>query len=286
MTTAAYDNDYEEDIIAGATALTALNKDLREAAATLSVRQARFLVDYYYQMQRNRIRAGHQALKAAEASEPGAIARWALDNSSTLENNIRKVLDIYSTTSVVGSWSRSICGIGPVIAAGLLAHIDIGQAPTVGHIWRFAGLDPTLPRMTKGEKRPWNARLKVVTWKAGESFVKTSNNPRDIYGHIYAERKAYEQGKNEAGEYGEQAASQLQQFKYGKDTEAYGWYSQGKLPPAHIHARAKRYAVKVFLSHWHHVAYESTNGTPPPKPYILTQPGHVHFLAPPNWPVR
>ena len=34
-------------------------------------------------------------------------------------------------------------GIGPVIAAGLLANIDIKQAPTVGHIWRFAGLDPT-----------------------------------------------------------------------------------------------------------------------------------------------
>src|SRR3990167_10196084 len=119
--TIPYSDEYQDDVIAGATALAALTKDLREAAATLSTRQARFLVDYYYQMQRNRIRAGHQALKAAEADEPGAVASWALANSSTLENNIRKVLDIYSMTTVVGRWARSIHGIGPVISAGLLA---------------------------------------------------------------------------------------------------------------------------------------------------------------------
>ena len=284
--TTQYDGEYNDDIIAGATALAALNKDIREAAATLSTRQARFLVDYYYQMQRNRIRAGHQALKAAEADEPGAVAAWALGNSSTLENNIRKVLDIYSMTTIPGRWARSIHGIGPVIAAGLLAHIDIEQAPTAGHIWRFAGLDPTLPRMAKGEKRPWNARLKVVMWKAGESWVKTSNSPKDIYGHVYAERKTYETAKNEAGDYADQAAKKLEEFKIGRETDAYAWYSQGKLPPAHIHARAKRYAVKLFLAHLHHVMFETKYGTPPPKPYILTQPGHVHFMAPPNWPTH
>ena len=280
-----YQDEYQDDIIAGATALAALSKDLKEAATMLTPRQARFLVDYYYQMQRNRIRAGHQALKAAEAYEPGAVAAWALGNSSTLENNIRKVLDIYSMTTVVGRWSRSIVGIGPVISAGLLAHIDIEQAPTVGHIWRFAGLDPTLPRMAKGEKRPWNARLKVIAWKAGESFVKTCNNPRDFYGHVYAERKGFEITKNEAGDYSDQAAKKLEDFKIGRDTDAYGWYSQGKLPPAHIHSRAKRYAVKLFLAHLHHVMFENKYGTPPPKPYILTQPGHVHFIAPPYWPI-
>ena len=48
-------------------------------------------------------------------------------------------------------------------------------------------------------KRPWNADLKLICWKAGESFVKTSNHPSDIYGHIYAERKLWEIQQNENG---------------------------------------------------------------------------------------
>ena len=58
------------------------------------------------------------------------------------------------------------------------------------------------------------------------------------------------------------------------------------LPPAHLHARAKRYAVKLFLSHYHHVAYEVRTGAPPKAPYIVTHdPGHVHHIVPPHWPV-
>jgi len=71
-------------------------------------------------------------------------------------------------------------------------------------------------------------------------------------------------------------------IKIGKATEAYGHYSSGKLPPAHIHARAKRYAVKLFLSHWHHKAYEFHFGKPPPFPYPIAFLGHAHFIALPG----
>ena len=87
-----------------------------------------------------------------------------------MEGQIKRALEKYVDNHPVGSWLTSIHGIGPVIAAGLLAHIDIARAPTVGHIWRFAGLDPTT-KWEKKTRRPWNAALKVLTWKAGESFV-------------------------------------------------------------------------------------------------------------------
>jgi len=58
----------------------------------------------------------------------------------------------------------------------------------------------------------------------------------------------------------------------------------GKLPPAHIHARAKRWAVKIFLAHWHHVAYMIEYKKAPPKPYSLEHLGHVHMIEVPNWP--
>jgi hypothetical protein len=178
----------------------------------------------------------------------------------------------------------SIVGIGPVIAAGMLAHIDITKAPTVGHIWRFAGLDPTL-KWEKGQKRPWNAELKTLCWKLGESFVKSSGHEASFYGPIYATRKKLETERNEAGAFAEQAAAALAAKRYRADTVARQAYEAGKLPPARIHLRATRYAVKLFLSHLHHVWYEVEFRMPPPKPFVISHMGHVDYIPPPNWPM-
>ena len=134
-------------------------------------------------------------------------------------------------------------------------------------------------------KRPWNAALKTLCWHIGECFVKVSGKEADIYGKLYLIRKEYEQRRNEAGDLKDQAATKLVKYNIGKTTDAYGYYSKGFLPPAHIHARAKRWTVKLFLAHWHWVAFESTFGTPPPFPYVIEHMGHVDLLAPPNWPM-
>lgn len=115
-------------------------------------------------------------------------------------------------------------------------------------------------------------------WKLGESFVKVKNNPEDQYGHLYEERKAYESAKNEAGDYKEQAAEILKTKNIGKDTDAYKAYIQGKLPPGHIHARAKRYAVKLFLSHLFDFWYRHHYQKEPPKPFAIAILGHAHML--------
>lgn len=262
-----------------------LTRDLKNASKTLSHNEARYLVDAYYQMQADRIRADGQIRAQSESSEPHEVLSWLSTNTSSLEGQIKRVLDSYSDSVVPGLWAKSIVGIGPVIAAGLLAHIDITKAPTVGHIWRFAGLDPTV-KWEKGQKRPWNATLKTLTWKIGESFVKVSGNEKDFYGHLYLERKAKYIMDNEAKKYAEDCQKILSAKKWRNDTKAKSFYEQGMLPPAHIHARAKRWAVKLFLSHYHHVAYEVNFKTQPPKPYILTQEGgHAHRIEVPNWPM-
>jgi hypothetical protein len=261
-----------------------LTRDLKAAAITLSPDEARFLVDAYYAMQEDRKRAMNQIGALSKSGEPHEVLAWLGQQTATLEGQVRRALDAYSAADPVGRWARSIVGIGPVIAAGLSAHIDISKAPTVGHIWRFAGLDPTRT-WEKKTKRPWNASLKVLCWKIGESFVKVSGKEDDVYGHLYVERKVKEQARNDAGELADQAAHKLATTKIGKTTEAYAHYSAGRLPPAHIHARAKRWAVKLFLSHWHHVAYYAAHGEHPPKPYILTiEGGHAHEIRVPNWP--
>jgi hypothetical protein len=258
-----------------------MSRDLAKAAATLSDAEARYLVDAYYMMQENRKRADNQLRALGAAGEPHAVIAWLSEQSSTLEDQIKRALDRYTGAHVMGAWMREIVGIGPVIAAGLLAHIDIEKAPTAGHVWRFAGLDPT-SQWKKGEKRPWNAALKLVCWKAGQSFLKFSGREDCYYGKVYVDRKTYEIARNDSGGNAKVAADILASRKIGRDTEAYKALVTGKLPAGQIDARARRYAVKLFLSHLHGQWYRVHFGKEPPAPYPIAHMGHAHMIEPPN----
>lgn len=353
-----------------------LKTDLRKAAVTLSTREARYLVDAYYSIQDFRKATGNQARALSTSGEPHDVITWFLEQNQRLEEEVKRALTIWTSGKPLGRWAKSITGIGPVIAAGLLANIDITQAPTVGRIWRMAGLDPTqewlgkdksekylkgllegeaagsLERATvllaakigcryetllrnattdfhgkpkkltvdglarAGARRPWNARLKTLCWKIGESFVKTSGLESDYYGHLWLQRKAYELNRNRRGELVEEAERKLAKAQVGKGTDAWPWYAgcyplsilsdweaigedvkasrlksmrlePGRgvrmLPPGHIHARSKRWTVKLFLAHYHHVAFRLEYGQDPPKPYVIEHKGHVDYIPPPKF---
>jgi len=258
-----------------------LTRDMVASVLELDSGQVRCLVDGYYQMQEMRKATGNQTKALEKFGEPHETIEWFHAQFNGLEGQIKRLLAGVSMASEVGRWAQRQRGIGPVIAAGLDAYIDITKAPTVGHIWRFAGLDPTV-EWGKGKKRPWNAQLKTLCWKIGESFVKVSGDASAFYGQIYVQRKALEVERNEAGAFADQAAAALKKGKYEKKTGARAAYEAGRLPPGHLHARAKRYAVKLFLAHWHEVAYREHFGEAPPKPYAIAQLGHAHYIAPPE----
>jgi len=258
-----------------------LTKDIRSASKDLSSKEARYLVDTYYTLQDFRKATGNQIKALAKAGEPNEGIQFFFNQFATLEKSIKSVLEVYVKNQELGQWCLSIMGIGPVITAGLMAHIDIEKAPTVGHIWSYAGLVPG-QKWEKGQKRPWNARLKVLCWKIGQSFVKVSNNEKDVFGKVYKARKELEQQRNEAGEYAGQAAEILASKNFNKDTEAYKHYSIGKLPPGHIQQRAERYATKLFLASYHEVAYFLRYNELPPKPYVIAHLNHSHHWGPPN----
>lgn len=267
--------------------LKVLTRDLKTASKTLGDSEARFLVDSYYALQEFRISSGNQVRQLSTKEygtepEPHQTLAFFNEQFESLEEQIKKSLDAYSAAHVAGVWARSVLGIGPVISAGLLAYINIDTTPSPSSLWSFAGLNPN-QKWEKGEKRPWNAGLRVLSWKIGESFVKVSGNEKAFYGKLYADKKLSEVAKNEQKAFADQAARILTEKKIGKTTDAYKAYSQGLLPPAHIHARAKRYAVKLFLSHFWQVAYESKNGKRAPRAYALEHLGHVHEIPPPNW---
>ena len=109
-------------------AIRKLTKDERVAGIVLGKDEARFLVDAYYQLQDNRIRNDAQVRSMAKDGEPHAVIQWLADMNRTLEDQIKAALDVYSANDPVGKWLRAQVGIGPVIAAGLLAHLDITKA--------------------------------------------------------------------------------------------------------------------------------------------------------------
>lgn len=261
-------------------AVARLTRDLAQAASSMTVDEIRFVVKAYYSLQRDRIATANQLRESREHEEPHAVLRWLFDQDRVLEQQVRRALDKWTDEDPMGSWAKSIVGIGPVIAAGLAAHIDIRKARTAGAIWRFAGLDPTV-EWGKGQKRPWNAELKVLCWKIGESFVKVAGREGDVYGQLYQQRKAIEIARNERLEFQEQAAAALEKKRFKKGTPAREIREKGMLPPAQIHERAKRWAVKIFLSHWHAEAYRRVLGKEPPVPFAIEHLGHVHEIEPP-----
>jgi len=341
--------------------------------ANMSRGETRFIVSSYYGIQKARLQVNNRYKALTKSGESTSMLSFILAGMKATENNMQKMLASFSVENGIGRWSESIPGIGPVISAGLISEIDITRAPTVGHIWRFAGMDPTSewlgkekatevvnavvkqratktevtdeqlaqianttnrradnlkrqvlalaaeikrklaekaaagetlteedqesdtnPVVTKGNlikvlsKRPYNAALKQLVWKARDQFVKragkdTKAKGPDIYGKMYADRKLLEIQRNEAGLFADIAYENM--AKVGKSTDAYKYNAKGMLPPGHIHARATRYAGKIFLAHWHHVAYELHYGTPPPKPYIIEIGGHTHYIKPPHFPM-
>jgi hypothetical protein len=258
-----------------------LSKDARAAAKMLSREEGRYLVSLYYDLQKVRIGSGNQ-IGAAHRQElpPPTLLQGIHGGMTDIEARIQLILKAWVNAQPIGQWLMQVMGIGPILAAGLISHVDIHKARTAGAIWRFAGLDPSIV-WGKGEKRPYNADLKVLCWKIGESFVKVHNRPQSVYGRLYTERKALETERNESGQNAEKAAAVLASPRApGRGTEARASLEAGKLPQAQIHLRACRYAVKIFLSHMHQAWWMLEFKEPVPVPYAIAHQGHTHFLEP------
>jgi hypothetical protein len=58
--------------------------------------------------------------------------------------------------------------------------------------------------------------------------------------------------------------------------------ADGKLPDFNIDARARRYAVKIFLSHLQAIWFWSHYGEAPPKPHAIVHLGHAHLIQIPH----
>ena len=261
------------------TDLPRLSREEVLTAAKLTAPEARFLVANYYASQDARKRGDMQLrhLGADRASEglPDTL-KYTTDRFADIEADTQKMLGKYAEGHPIGQWMIAQHGIGPVISAGFLAHLDIEHAPTVGHWWRFAGLDPS-SKWLPSEKRPWNAELKQICWHAGQCFKRSSNSPHSIYGKLYRQQKALVEKRNEAGEYAERAKVFIT-----KSADVRKTLKEGKLPANNLDSQACRFATKIFLSHVHALYYWYHTNEPPPKPFAVSVLGHAHEIKIPD----
>jgi len=324
----ATDNDQDPNEEQSKELINRLNKDLKTAATSLDQSEVRLIVDLYYQVQDFRISSAN--IVRSQPAEPNALSAWVFKNFKTLEKDIQSAMGTFAAHYKVGRYLQSIYGIGPVISAGLLAHLDIRKAKTPGNFLSFAGMiDPTRQPWAKKTKRPWNAKLKtLVTVRMADTIVKFSNNEKCVYGKVYIDRKQRIIRENSAGQFSDQAL--VRKDEVDKGTIAYQWYSgqypssvmtkdffqldlaqrnetlkksrlkEGDgtmmLPPAHVHARARRFLAQMILSHLHYAMYDDYWGkTYEFAPYVHSahfdnkSPGnngdkHTWIMMPPGWP--
>ncbi len=273
-------------VVAAEVDIQEASERLRDAVEKLTQKEVAWLVDTYVRVQKNRIRQQNYIRTLGESGRPTLVFDTFFEDWAAVEERIRQAINWWikaqAQTREVVRWLLSVRGIGPILAAGLLAHIDIHKAPTVGKIWRYAGLDPTC-EWKPGQKRPWNARLKRLCFLIGDSFVKQSWHPDCFYGRLYRERLEYERKRNEAGEYAEIAKKTLERYPHHEQRHI---YKKGRLPEGRLQMRARRWVVKLFLSHLHYVWYLEEYGTEPPKPYVVEHMGHADMILPPGLEVK
>lgn len=294
--------------------ISRLSPELVRAAEFMPVTVAADLVRVYYGVQEYRLKIDnqiretrvmecahcHESLTATRKGKPvserfyickacGHAGDDVIDATTALyvreaiavsEERAKKLLDRWSSSNTLSIWAREVVGIGPVLSAGLLAEIDVTKAPHASSVWRFAGLDPT-SIWGKGEKRPYNADLKLLCWRIGDSFVKVSGREKSIYGHTYRVEKDRQVYINESGGNAERAAERLASGVRvpRPGTEARKALDVGLLPKQQIDLRARRKAVKLFLSHYW-VAGRTIEGLPISQPYAIEKLGHSHLIEP------
>lgn len=267
--------------------LEKLTDDLLEAAKVMKEDEVNYLVFLYYTMQKDRIIAKSKMVAAAERGIRSPVLNWSYRNFYRQEKMILTSLDVWTKQHALGRWCQAIWGIGPVLTAALMSMIDMEEATTASKVWAFAGLDPNRDKKVKGKKLPYNAMLKTVAWKIGQSFVKVSGKPDSVYGQLYNRRKAVELEKDARGDYREQALAIAEAWKKSNKTSSDSYkkyYSQGHLSQAHIGARAARWATKIFLSHFHSAACILKCNRPAPEPYALVHLNGHHDRLEPEMP--
>lgn len=175
---------------------------------------------------------------------------WFHNQLYKTEKELQKRLDAWSKNHRLRKeFLNYVKGIGGVLASGIIAWLSdaILKAEHPSSIWKYCGLYPGSERK-KGEKLPYNLRLKAFCWKIGQSFIKFKCFGRKLYEKFREETKQKHPDWNKS----------------------------------HIHNYVRRKVVKVFLAClWR--KWREMNNLPTPLPYAFSHLQHSDLITPNHW---
>jgi hypothetical protein len=243
-------------------------------------------------------KASRELVSAALAAEPNDIRAlaWLARSTNRALGDILEKLELSAVSREEAQRTLSELVGDPAAVAGWFESRPIKVDNAILLVCDQAGLDPKAvyeeiygpdfevghePLIKLLAKRPYSAQLKVICWKIGDSFCKVSGREGAYYGKVYKEAKAREVDLNEQRAFADQAAESLATRRI-QDKALRRTYEDGRLPAGRIELRARRRAVKLFLSHWHTVAYWDRYDKAPPLPYAIQHLGHAHYIPVPG----
>lgn len=207
------------------------------------------LVEMYYDIQKFR-KAGQQRDNPAMKAERLELAVTMLKD---LENYLVKQMAEVLPSYAVSEWLLGLRGVGPTMAAALIAS-DLD--PTIDKPsawWRFAGVgivDGKNQRKRRGEKRSYNGFLRRTLYVLMGQFLKAhqpDNGRPSFYADLYYQFKAES----------ERDRSEITQ-------------------KIHHHARAVMLTQRVFLTHLQEMWRQAEGLGPPRSLYIVEKEPGIH----------
>lgn len=182
-------------------------------------------------------------------------------------------------------WLKNIKGIGPAITGRLTSRIAIENSDTISQLWRFCGqgvVNGEAERKRSGLKIHYDPKLKSTMWLIEECLIKAS----DSYKKLYDGFKTEEENNNkpvkiklkEAAGYQFVGGKKITKESLAK-TKNKNKVVEVERTPIHIHRRAKRKMVKIFLSHlW--IKWREIKGLEISKPYVHDIKNHSQYIEP------
>jgi len=221
----------------------------------MTLEDIRVLVDMYRTFQRKRIAFGNRVSALQRGSDEGDPAPHAgfMAMFYAMESAVdRRMGQVVTEHPVYERWLKNVRGMGPTLAAQLLAMTGPDEAmaarETVSTLWAFAGMavkNGKGQRPVAGEKLPYNAKLRVLLYNIGGSFLRSGSPFRKVY----------------------------------DDSRAHYLANRPDWTDGHRHMAAMRRMMKVFLSLYWEV-YRKMMGLGVRPSYVEEKLGHTHLYKP------
>ena len=169
-------------------------------------------------------------------------------------------------------WKKTLYGAGSDSFIMLYLHLDLDKTKSVSSWWRICGQAHTIlgekqyKKVIEGTvKLDHNKKLRKACYYMAENFIQKKVSP---YYEIYKERKEYETEKNNNAEYRDIAFYILKALKTRSmeqitSNEYKTNLMNGRLGKAHLDMRARRYMIKIFLSHIYSIKHMKERGVFP-----------------------